>query len=223
MGWARRAGVALVVSAIGCSSGGSAPSSSGSTRGVPGATFTVTVRGETPFFDPISASTIFLPQGGLVTSSGGSAAIRCGLQDGVASVRCAAEFPWGSADAPATVSLTATPHAASGHAFFAFAGGCSGSGACVLTGNADGFVVVRFALTQAGLGAHPNFSAAAVHGPQYLEYARGSPGALDCTQCHGPELQGRGLAVSCATCHAWPRSGAALTWDVGAWDEREWE
>jgi hypothetical protein len=224
MGWARRAGVALVIAAVGCSSGGgSAPSSSGSSRGAPGATFTVTVRGETPYFDPTSAATIFLPEGGLVTASGGSAPISCGLQNGVASVSCSAEYAWGDAVSPAIVGLTAVPHAGSGYGFFAFAGSCVGSGACVVTGNADRLVVVRFARTQAGLGGHPNFSDAAVHGRQYFDYARGAPGALDCTECHGANLQGQGLAVSCAGCHAWPRAGAVLTWDLGSWDDTVWE
>lgn len=204
---------------VGCTSGSGTPASRASSKGTPGSTFTVTVRGETPYLDPATATTVYLPSGGVVTAAGG---IRCGIAGGVASTRCAADYPWGTADAQTTVAFTAAPDAASGFGFFAFAGACTGSAGCVVTGNADTFVAVRFARTREGLGAHANFSDPSVHGPEYQSFAASVAGALQCTSCHGADLLGQGIAVSCAACHPWPVESAGLTWDAAAWDRSRW-
>lgn len=194
------------IAGAGCSASNS-PSSSGSSKGVPGSTFTVVVRGENYWFDPVSGTTVVRPQYGTVASS------PAGISCGPAATACSADFAWGTA-----VTLSAA--GVTGYGYHAFAGSCSGNGDCALSGNADKMVVVRFATSGEGLGAHPNYSDAAVHGPKYMEFASGAAGALDCKSCHGANLQGQGLAVSCTGCHPWPThnkiilrdsTGAALT------------
>jgi hypothetical protein len=208
----------ILVVAAGCSGSG-APTSSGSSRGLPGSRFTLSVRGETAYLDPATSTTVMLPEGGRVTAPGG---IDCGISSGLAWTRCAASYPW--TDPPTTVTITATPDAAAGYAYFAFASACVDSGPCAVAVTSDRFVAVRFARTQAGLGSHSNFSDGAIHGPKYDAWHAGAPGALDCSACHGPRLRGQGIAPSCAQCHAWPRgTGGALTWDQGNWDEKVWQ
>ena len=192
----RRISLALALlgaaASAGCG-GGTNPSSSGSGKGIPGSTFTVKVRGEKAFFDPATSTTVFLPDNGLVTASaGGSRAISCGYQGGVASTICSADYPWGDAQTATTVTVTAT--GATGYAFHAFAGSCTGD-TCVVTGNAERLVLVRFAQTAEGLGGHPNYSSPALHGPAFRLQS------LACDTCHGANLQGQGLAVACASCH----------------------
>lgn len=190
----------LAVVAAAC---GNAENSQGATgrRGAPGSAFTVEVRGETAYFDVVTATTMFLPTGGRVTAPGG---ISCGVVGGVASTQCSADYPWGDPTAPTTVAFTATPDAAGGFGHYAFAGACTGNGPCVVRGNSDAIVAVRFARTQEGLGGHPNFSDAALHEPAYRDFVAGAPGALRCTSCHGANLQGQGIAVACDRCHAPP-------------------
>lgn len=211
--------VAVIAVATGCKAG-SAPPSASSGRGAPGATFTLAVTGETPYFDAATATTLQLPAGGLVTATG----ISCGITGGVAYVACSSSFRWGDPTAPTIVTVTATPDAGAGYAFHAFAGACSGNDACQVRGNSDTFVAVRFARTIEGLRAHPNLSDPAVHGAAYRDFAAGVPGAWPCTSCHGPDLQGQGIALSCAACHPWPRpAGAALVWGQGRWNETVWQ
>jgi octaheme c-type cytochrome (tetrathionate reductase family) len=201
-----------VLAAAGCAGGGADPSSSGTGRGVPGSTFTVQVRGEKAYLDPATSTTVFLPDGGLVTASGG---IACGFQDGVASTACSADYPWGDADAPTTVTVTATPVAAGG--FYAFAGSCTGVGSptapsvCAVTGNADRMVLVRFAPSAAGLGGHPNWSpslaTSSLHVDAFRSWAADPRGyEWKCKECHGMGLQGQGIAPSCTSCHTGGRS-----------------
>lgn len=194
----RRISLALAlvgaVAAAGCK-GGANPSSSGSGRGVPGSTFTVKVRGEKAYFDPLTSTTLMLPDGGLITAAGG---ISCGYQGTTAFTACSADFPWGTTAAPTIVDVIATPYAAGGYGFHAFAGSCSGNAGCTVTGNADRLVLVRFAKTRVELGGHPNISDGTIHGPMYL--ARATNG-LDCYSCHGASLQGQSIAVSCGMCH----------------------
>jgi hypothetical protein len=214
-----RAGlVSAFIVAIGCG-GGSSPGSTSSSKGVPGSRLTVTVRGETAYFDATAAATVFLPSGGLVTAPGG---LRCGISGGVASTRCSGEFAWGAGGTPARVELTATPDAGDGYGYYAFAGDCTGGETCVVAGNADKMVAVRFARTKEGLRGHANFSDEAVHAPLYRGFAWGRSGALRCADCHGGDLQGRGIAVSCSGCHAWPIPPDPLTWDEDIWDEDLW-
>lgn len=177
----RRISLALAlfgaIAAAGCS-GGSNPSSSGTSKGTPGSTFTLEVRGET----------VAALAGGVITSS--PAGINCG--DGAAA--CKADFPWGTA-----VTLTATPSGANN--YYAFAGSCQGVGSvggavgpftCSLKAqNADQMVVVRF--SSKFLGGHPNWSNGTLHETQAY--------ALNCSQCHGNMNQGAGIAPACNTCH----------------------
>jgi predicted CxxxxCH...CXXCH cytochrome family protein len=188
----------LLAGAIGCGGSGGGTSSNAS-RGTPGATFTVKVSGQTPYFDPSSATTLMLPLGGRVTAAGG---LDCGIVGGVASTRCSVDYPWGSPGAPTTVAVTATPDAAAGFAYFGFAGACGGEGPCSVTGNADALVLVRFVRSRVELGSHPNWSDPAVHGAKYLEAQAGVPGAWPCATCHGATLDGQGIALSCNACHA---------------------
>jgi hypothetical protein len=219
----RRSGAALASVlwlATGCSQSSSSPSSRGN-AGLPGTRFTISVRGETAYLDPLTATTVMLPAGGLVTGPGG---IACGISGGVASTSCKAAFPWN--DPPLTVTLTATPDVAGGFSYFGFAGACADSGPCVVAVTADRFVAVRFGRTPASLGSHSNFSDPTVHGPKYRAWQAGEPGALDCSACHGgAALLGQGIAPSCAQCHPWPlvTPGTVLTWDQGNWDEKVWQ
>lgn len=175
------------VAAAGCSGTG-APGTSGTARGTPGSTYTIQVRGDATWTD--GGVSTNRPRGGTVTST------PAGLSCGDAGTACSFDVAWGT-----TVTLAVTYGGAS--TVHAFAGDCSGA-ACQLTGNSDKLVLVRFAASAAGLGGHPNFSDAAVHGPAYVAFMKGDTGALDCRSCHGAELTGQGLAVSCASCHAWP-------------------
>jgi hypothetical protein len=199
----RRISLALAllgaVAATGCG-GGTNPSSSGSSKGVPGSTFTVKVRGDKAFFDASTATTVFLPDGGFVTAANG---LNCGYANGTAQTACKADYAWGTADAPTLVPVTAAP--AAPNTVFAFAGACTGSLPCTVSGNADRLLMVRFAPT--AIFGHPNLSSADIHGPSYLDFVQGAPGAYQCTTCHGANLLGAGLAVSCATCHSWPLGG----------------
>jgi hypothetical protein len=49
-------------------------------------------------------------------------------------------------------------------------------------------------------GGHGDFTAPAVHGPRFFEFASGAPGALACTGCHGATYDG-GTGPSCNFCH----------------------
>jgi predicted CxxxxCH...CXXCH cytochrome family protein len=159
----------------------------------------VTVSGETPYFDASSGTTLMLPQGGRVTAAGG---LDCGIVIGVASTRCSADYPWGDPGAPTIVAVTATPDAATGFAYFGFAGACSGDGPCSVAGNADALLHVRFGRSRQELGSHPNWTDPALHGPRYLDAQANLPGAWPCATCHGATLDGQGIALSCNACHA---------------------
>jgi len=94
-----------------------------------------------------------------------------------------------------SVTLTAT---ASGTNYFnGFFGDCGGF-TCTLSGNADKYVVSYFSATPQ---AHPNFVDPKLHGPAYFAFQSGATGALTCTQCHGAQLTGQGIAPSCNQCH----------------------
>lgn len=196
--------VAVGASACGGGSGGSPPRKSGN-RGIDSSSFTISIRGEAavrvsdpnaanPILDPVSGTTIVLPDGGRVTGPNG---LSCGIVGTTLYNVCAAKFPYGTTG----VALTATPDAGRGYQYFSFGGACGGTGACAIDVTSDRFVVVRFAKTQAGLGAHPNFSDPKIHGPQYLATLGGNPGAWICTSCHAPSFDGMGLAPSCNACH----------------------
>ena len=184
--------VLVALGAAGCGGSSGSPSSSGK-KGIQGATFTIEVRGETAVLDPATHTTIILPGGGLVASSVGG--IDCGYVGGVIHKACvSAPIAYGTL----AVIVTATPDAADGYGYFAWAGACSGSSPCKVDVTSSRLVVVRFATTAAGLGSHPNFSDPSIHGPQYVNES------LPCTACHGAQLQGQGIAPSCSQCHAFP-------------------
>jgi hypothetical protein len=187
--------------AAGCGGGaGGTASSNNQKRGVSGSTFTLQVRGEAAFWDSSSSSTIILPSGGVVTSV--PAGIDCGVDASNALHKtCSFGFVY---DPVVAVSLVAANNAVEPPAAHAFAGSCSGQGACGVLMTSNQFVAVRFAGSVAGLGAHPNFSDPAVHVPEYMKWAQGLPGAYHCTDCHGSAGQGQGLAPSCGQCHAVP-------------------
>jgi hypothetical protein len=91
-----------------------------------------------------------------------------------------------------------------GYQLASWAGDCGTDGGCQLSTTpygADKYVVPVFdALPNV---AHPNWSTQALHGPAYLDFLGGRPGARQCTGCHGgTALGGQGIAPSCHTCHA---------------------
>ena len=97
-----------------------------------------------------------------------------------------------------TVTLTAVSQGA--NAFIGWGGDCTGNlPTCTLANGADKTVVAIFG---APGSAHPNFSDPADHGPAAMAFVSGNAGALQCTACHGANLQGQGIAPACATCHA---------------------
>jgi hypothetical protein len=94
-----------------------------------------------------------------------------------------------------TVTLTATAGSLYFNGWF---GDCQGTSTCAIAGNADKYVVSYFSATPQ---AHPNFVDPALHAPAYFSFQSGVTGALTCTQCHGAQLQGQGIAPSCNQCH----------------------
>ncbi|BDG05239.1 cytochrome c3 family protein [Anaeromyxobacter oryzae] len=195
----RRISLALALTgAVTAACSGGAKSSDGSGKGVPGGSFTVVVQNGQAI-NGAPANPGLAIQGGYVTST--PAGIDCGI---AGHALCSATFP-----ADTAVSLTATPVGtdpanSQAYLFLGWAGDCQGEGACSLTGASDKYIVVMFAGQRTG---HGNFTDPAAHGPAYLNYSLGVAGALDCTSCHGANLQGQGIAISCATCHSWPLGG----------------
>lgn len=185
----RRISLALAlfgaIAAAGCS-GNSLPGTSGSSKGTPGSTFTVRVRGDAYWVD--GTTQVIRPQFGTITSD------PPGLNCGPTTTSCEFDFAWGQ-----PVQLFATGLA--GYGYHLFVGDCMGLGECKLTGNADKFVGVRFSQTTSALGVHPNFSAATVHGPAFSNSAT-APRIWNCKDCHGGELQGKGIAPGCGACHS---------------------
>jgi hypothetical protein len=182
------------IAAAGCG-GNKAPNSSGTSKGTPGSTFTIQVRGEAyNYTDPVTNTSVARPVGGTITST------PPGLNCGDAGSVCSFDFAWDS-----SVVLNVTTSA--GYAAWGFAGACTGHAGCTVSGNSDTFVLVRFAADLSGVGVHANFSSPSVHGPEYLKTVLGQTGSYPCASCHGgAALLGAGLAPSCASCHAWPLS-----------------
>jgi hypothetical protein len=181
--------------AAGCGGAGSTATSNNQKRGVEGTQFTLTIRGETQA--TVGTTVYMLPAGGIVTAAGG---IDCGIPaTGAPHTACSAKLPF---DTTTPVVVTATNNGGTG--VHAFAGACSGQGACSFLMDSDRFVAVRFAADSAGLGAHPNFSDGNVHAAEYAKWAANNPQAYHCTDCHGAQGQGAGLAPSCSQCHAAP-------------------
>lgn len=136
--------------------------------------------------EPSFAVTVSNQGPGTVTSS--PAGISC-----AASTVCSATFASGT-----TVVLTAATDTGYFNGWF---GSCAGTGTCTLSGGSDKYVVAYFSATAPA--AHPDYSDPAVHAPAY----HAVPQTLVCTDCHGAELQGLGLAPSCSACHGWPFGG----------------
>lgn len=203
------------VAAVGC---GAHPSpGAGKSSGVAEGTFRVTVQ------NGQAGNTALRIQGGRVFTA--DLRIDCGVDaSGKRLDACTAELAAGT-----MVVLHATASGSDASftparpfAFLGWAGDCSGERDCTLSGKADRYVLAVFGTERTG---HPNYTSPAVHGPAWAAYAAGTPGALDCRGCHGANLQGQGIAVSCSSCHAWPPStpGAALSWDQAAWDQARWQ
>ena len=98
------------------------------------------------------------------------------------------------------VTLTATAGSLYFNGWF---GDCSGTDVCALTGNADKYVVAYFSSSPQG---HPNWAAG--HGAQL---------DLRCTNCHGAQLTGAGIAPSCSSCHETP-FGKHFDTTAAAWN-----
>jgi alpha-tubulin suppressor-like RCC1 family protein len=201
-----------LLAVLGCGAPAAKPAvdAQGHLRGSPGAYFYVNL------FTP--------PVGGIITSDVGG--IDCGASGmgtpvpdshGVlqanpifypGATHCGqTQFAWS-----ATVVLTATPR--DGHAFYGWAGDCSGTGTCTLTAGADKSVVAIFGASGAG---HANLADPALHGPAYADFvANGASAALVCTKCHGADLLGGSFAPSCAACHEWPIQVGSHRWTLAA-------
>jgi OmcA/MtrC family decaheme c-type cytochrome len=99
---------------------------------------------------------------------------------------------------PSTTKVVLTAAAQAGNYFNGWFGGCSGTGACTLSGQADKYVVSYFSSAPQ---AHPTFNDPTLHEPAFAATVRGDQGALNCGSCHGANLQGLGIAVACTLCH----------------------
>lgn len=214
----------LVVALSGCTARRDGSGGSGAQAGTPGATFSVSVRGDaysrsSPTADPVYLVTGGRVESGRVTATGfvPDGKIDCGLIGATRYPACTADYPWGTTG----LVLRATPDVAKGITYAGFAGACSSEGTCALQGNADKMVLVRFLVHRIG---HANFSpdgsdgAWRVHAQAYADAVRGAPGSFRCDGCHGPKLEGRGTALGCNGCHTWQfdwNSGSRLlttTW-----------
>jgi hypothetical protein len=88
-------------------------------------------------------------------------------------------------------NTAATLTASAGSLYFnGWFGDCSGTDTCAIAGNADKYIVAYFSTSPQG---HPNWAAG--HGAQL---------DLRCTNCHGAQLAGAGIAPSCSSCHESP-------------------
>jgi predicted CxxxxCH...CXXCH cytochrome family protein len=57
------------------------------------------------------------------------------------------------------------------------------------------------------VGGHAaGFAQPSTHGPQYLDFVAGAPGALNCESCHGTAY------TLCTSCHSQPASGGWVAW-----------
>lgn len=172
------------VAAAGCGGSGNS-SGTTSNRGTPGSTFTVTVR---------------QPTGGTIRSgymNGSTFTANNLIICGTAGTLCAADFPWDPSLANSVVALQAT--ADTGKIIEGWAGDCTGSAAlCVLSGNADKFVLARFSAPDA-IAGHPNWEPAVAGTQVHVTAMRTF--AFQCNKCHGLNWTGVGIAPSCYGCH----------------------
>jgi hypothetical protein len=157
--------------------------------------------------DPSSTVTVVIPDGGIVTGTG----IKCGIDGTTLFGACSAQFAYQDPSSAASIALTATtnahfypPNSANLGAVHGWAGACTGNGACFVRVSSPQYVAIRFATDTTALGAHPPFAAPEIHGVEYGKYLAKTPGDLVCTDCHGANLQGQGIAPSCSLCHPMP-------------------
>lgn len=208
----RRISLALTllgaVAAAGCGGGKSASDDgSGGARGVGTNTFVVTIQNGQAINGAAANPTLAI-RGGVVTSPAvpliGNP-LNCGVDAAGPHGDCQATFTLGTA-----VTLTATPYGMDPafattvpstvtYKFLGWAGDCGGeSRTCAMSGNADKYVLPMFGGARTG---HENYTDPELHGSAYNNQATNG---LTCTQCHGNNLQGVGIAVSCVMCHTFP-------------------
>jgi hypothetical protein len=161
--------------------------------------------------DPSHAVTVVLPNGGYVTGPG----LKCGIDGTTLYGACSAQFAYQDPTSAASITLTANtgafyPPSTQVGTLHGWAGACTSQDpTCSVQMSQLRFVAIRFSATLAGLGAHGPFADPAIHAPKYIALVSGQAGALDCTQCHGSDLQGRGTAPSCNQCHNLDLTNAA--------------
>ena len=171
----------------GCSGGSGTGAKSTDAEGVAENTFAVAVQNGQSV-GGLPGNPAFAIKGGRVTS------VPTGIDCGEGFTACNAVFPNGT-----TVVLTAAPLNSATHAFVMYAGDCSGT-ACSLEGPADKYVLAMFRGVNDPAG-HPDYASGSVHGPAAYAWLAGTAGSLDCRTCHGANLQGVGIALSCKSCH----------------------
>jgi hypothetical protein len=183
--------LAVVLALAGCSGGTSSPTSTGTgvAKGKFGQNYYVNIFTVPAGGRVVSVDASGNPDGILNCGDGAST---CGTKntDGFYQT----SFAWG-----ATARLTAV--ATSPKTFISWAGDCGGVSTCTLSNGADKTVIAIFSAPGSG---HPNFTDPALHGPAYTAFLSSAPGALQCTKCHGANLQGQAVAPSCSACHDWP-------------------
>ena len=136
------------------------------------------------------------PTGGSIRSQDGR--IDCGTAGTGRDLCSPTSFPWTT-----TVTLTATPDA--GMYFQSWAADCGPDPAptCTLDTVRTGAdkTVLAFFNTAERLG-HGNVMSPSLHAPLYFRFLGSDPGAPRCTNCHGANYAGAGIAPSCNACHA---------------------
>ncbi|HET8722644.1 MAG TPA: CxxxxCH/CxxCH domain-containing protein, partial [Anaeromyxobacteraceae bacterium] len=140
--------------------------------------------------------TVSRPSGGAIASQDGR--INCGTAGTGRDLCAPVSFPWAT-----KVTLTATADA--GMYFQSWAADCGPSLAstCVLDTVSNGAdkTVLAFFNPPERLG-HGNVLAPSVHAPLYFKFLGSEPDAPRCTNCHGANYAGVGIAPSCNACHA---------------------
>lgn len=177
-----------VIAASGCG-GDAKPRSSSTAKGTAGSTFTVTVNMQ--------------GHGTFTAVPSPAVAVTWGYRSGQPANTVSADFPSGT-KVDLTYNLSASwvvgtaPNTTTyNEVFNGWYGDCSGK-TCSVTGNADKYVVayaVAYTGSTAPTTVHPNWVSGTDHGTAYLS------NTLSCTDCHGINLQGMGIAPSCSSCH----------------------
>jgi hypothetical protein len=134
---------------------------------------------------------VYRPTGGNVISDDGQ--ILCGTRG----TACSAFYAWN-----VTAVLQAIPDP--GYGFATWAGDCQLESCRLSTMPYGSDKYVLAIIPPLGSVGHGNYTAQSLHGPAYLDFLGGRPGARLCSNaaCHGATLNGAGIAPSCHTCHA---------------------